>query len=340
MRFSVVLSLLFALLVVACGDDDNQAIAPTATSEPEATATVEPTSEIERPDPETLIPSGAVLDQTLDVSLDGSDTGQLVIISHTASAEGETAPEECPDNTVLGGAPSPCLFRVEIFAYDAAGWTSAYLEDDAGGEEAGPGGKKHSPSLTQGVQAQSFALDDEREALVVTRTNCGASNCPVERHQVFTMTDGEVTIGYETFDAGLELGPDTATFDLGAYAEFSGGCCPNGRLLQTVGLDPETDGVRVIDADLSLFCTEGELLSPESLGPNVVSVRCSENTPASGFETTPDTVVEPASVGGVSGLQEGDRVSIEYVVKECPDSLLDCESSITPVATTITVLSP
>jgi len=175
---------------------------------------------------------------------------------------------------------------------------------------------------------------------VLTRVNCASSHCPVELQRVLTMSAGQVTVAYEAFLASLELGPASATFDGPAYAEFSAGCCPNGRLVQTVGLDTETDRVGVIDAQLAL-CTEGTFQRVPSLGEHVVAVRCAEGERGAAFQTTDQTAVEPATVGGITGLQDGDRVRVEFIVKECPDSLLDCDPSkngVTPVATKITVL--
>lgn len=332
MRYVIVFIPLLALLALACGGGGETQ--PKAT-QPAATATGP--AGVERPDPQTLIPVDYVLDQTLELSLDGSEEGQLVIISHTAWILGETTPDECPDNTVLGGAPSPCAFRVEVLAYDAAtGWTSRYLQDDGTGEKPGAAG------INQALQARSFELDASgRAALVLTYSICAASNCVVEQHSVLTMTAGEVEIVYGAFEASLELGPTSAEFRVLAYAEFSPGCCPNSLLLQTVGLDPETGQVSVIDAELSLFCAEGAFLPFSEEQPQIVTVRCSEDEPATGYETTDETVLEPATVGGVDGLQEGDRISVEYFIKECPESLRDCDAfSVTPVATKITVLSP
>ena len=328
MRYAILIFPLIALLAFAC-DDDEGGGAPTGTP---ATPTAA-TPEVERPNPETLVPAGAGLDQALEVSLDGSAAGQLVVISHIARIGGTPAPDECPDNSVLSGDPSPCAFRVEIFSQDGAGgWSSRYLEDDASGEKPGSG-------TTQAVEARSFRLDaDGRVALVLTRVSCYASNCPVEAHQVLTMKDGEIVKVYEASEALLELGPSSATFSSPAYAEFSGGCCPNGRLVQTVGLDAASGEVKALDADLKL-CTEGPfVMMPEPA--NRVSLRCNEDSPTTGYLLSEATAFEPAEVGGLSGIQDGDRIRVEYTVKECPDSLLDCEpGSITPLATKVTVLA-
>jgi hypothetical protein len=162
------------------------------------------------------------------------------------------------------------------------------------------------------------------------------------------MEDGEVKVVYRAGGrgTGVELGPATATFIIPAHPQaplFAGLCCPNGEIIQTVGFDHESGEVRVIEAELSV-CTEGTFTVMPSQPPNTLFVRCAEGEPQNetGYETTDATVVEPATVGGVNGLQEGDRITVEFMVKECPDSLLDCESplSLTPVVTKITVLSP
>lgn len=337
MRYSLILSALIALVALACGGGEKAPQAPTATPTTAAT-------EVQMPEPQSLIPDGYVLDQTFEVSLDGTDTGQIVVLSHTVAKDkigqpvAATVPAECPDNSVLGGRPSPCAFRVEIFAYDlASGWASRYLEDDTQGGQP-------SAAFTQAIEARSWRLDvGGREALILTRVSCFAAHCPVELHEVLTMPDSDVAVAYQAYQASLELGPTSATFNIAAYAEFSGGCCPNGRLIHTVGLDPATGEVGVIDAELELFCTEGTFRPFSDMQPDVLYVRCTEDRPASGFEVTDETVVEPASFGSISGLQEGDRVSVEFIIKECPDSLLDCDpstNSVTPVATKITVLNP
>jgi hypothetical protein len=333
-RGGIYLLLLSTVLVLAAACGSGKHKSPAATATPE-------TSGVERPDPQTLLPDGYRLDETHELSLDGSATGQIVVISHTARDASVTLPETCPDNSVLVGGLSPCVFRAEIFSYDAAGgWSSVYLEDDSEGE-------KGSPGIQQLLLARSFSLESGgRQALVLTSIGCAASSCPFERHSIFTMRAGNVTLAYTAFKATMQLEATSAVFTMGAYARFSAGCCPNGRLEQTVSLDPATGELAVTDAQFNP-CTDGTLvLQPDQ--PELVYVRCAhpsdpEYDPSRGFtgyEANAATVVEPAAVGGVAGLRDGDQVEVTFVIDECPDALTACNpdnTSITPRATRIVV---
>ena len=355
---------LAALLLAACGGgkaeptpSPSPAVAqPSPTPEPRSEPTVEPTPTVEKPDLLTLMPAAHVLDQSLDVSLDGSETGQIVVISHTIRIDKQgqravaTVPEECPDNTVLLGDPSPCAFRVEVFTYDpASGWTSKFLQD---GDDPVSEGGYVLPGITQGVQARAFATgEDGLQGLLVTYVKCTASNCPVEHHLVLAMKDSVITEVYNAFKASVQIEGNSATFSMPFYAQGAllyGACCPNGRLIQTVAINPESRDIGIIAAELDI-CTEGNIITAPVEPPNLLFVRCLDpDDPAyspprhvGGFETTEQTVVEPTAVGELQGLAEGDRVRVEFTVKECPQSLLDCSpDSITLVATKITRLAP
>ncbi len=258
-KLLLVLPFLIALLT-ACGgggeDESTPSHSPTVaqpsptpqpTTEPTPTLTAVPTPAVEKPDPQTLVPAGYVLDQSLEVSLDGSQPSHIVVFSHTVAKDktgqpaAATVPDQCPDNDVLLGSPSPCAFRVEIFAYDPASmWTSIFLEED-----------DNAAGLQQGVQAHAFnAGTGDRQALVLTSVNCAADSCPFERHLVLTMKDGDVTKVYDAFKAGLQLGPTTATFNEPEYAVDDPLCCPSARRITTIGLDPNTGEVGVIDVQI------------------------------------------------------------------------------------------
>ncbi len=360
MRYAILLVPLLALLAACAGGGEEPQPTPTpspaaARPSPTPEPTAEPTpSPIPKPDPQTLLQPGYVLDQALEVNLDGSETGQIVVISHTVreDAAGQpvvsAVPEECPDSTVLGGEPSPCVFRVEIFTYDAAsGWTSKFLQEGGDPKHGGlfPAG------ITQAVEVTAFGPGvTGPQAVVVTYTNCGGSNCPVQGHRVLAMRDGAVAEVYGAFDSSVEIGGNSAAFAMAFYAKgalFAGLSGPNGILVQTVEIDPQTGDVGLAAARLDI-CAEGDVITAPMKPPNPLFVRCLDpNDPTyspprhvGGFETTNQTVVEPAAVG-LSGLKEGDHVKVDYTIKECPQSLLDCSpDSITPVATKITVMSP
>jgi hypothetical protein len=63
---------------------------------------------------------------------------------------------------------------------------------------------------------------------------------------------------------------------------------------------------------------------------NAVVLSCDPH-PGSVYRATPDTVVEPG-VGGVEGLNEGDRLRVEYSE--------ECEEGCALIATRITVVTP
>jgi len=352
------------LAVSGDGDRREEVIARTATPSPAVetptrsprrTATASPTLEADRPALESLLQPGYVLDQALDVNLDGSETGQIVVISHTVRKDKTglpataAVPEECPDNSVLRGDLSPCAFRMEIFGYDSAsGWLSRYVEGDGDPKQ----GARFADGITQAVEVTAFGPSiDGPQALVLTYANCGASNCPVQGHLVLVMKDGAIAAVYAAFDSSVQIEGNSAAFALPFYAQgplSSGLCCPNGILVQTVEIDPQSRDSGVVAAELDV-CAEGTIITAPAEPQKVLFVRCLDpNDPAyspprhvGGFETTEQTVVEPATVSGLQGLAEGDRVRVEYTVKECPQSLLDCSpGSITPIASKITVLNP
>ncbi|MCH8346031.1 MAG: hypothetical protein IIC87_03760 [Chloroflexi bacterium] len=260
------------VLVSACngGVDEPQstpsltAAQPSPTPEPTPEPTVEPTPTVEKPDPQTLVPAGYVLDQVLEASLDGSELGQIVVISHTVRAIAEsgdptatTVPpsEGCPTDPFLDFDPSACVFRAEVFTYDlASGWISRYVtpelpeptEEREKGDVLG-----YRAGIQSLPEATSFKLEDDREALVLTFHYCtGVSSGCGSLHEVLTMKDGEVEVVHSTFQAGLQLGPTTATFNEPEYAVDDPLCCPSARRIRTIGLDPNTGEVGVIDVQI------------------------------------------------------------------------------------------
>ncbi len=231
---------------------------------PEPTPEPTPTTAVEKPDPQTLLEPGYVLDDSLEVSLDSSELGQIVVISHTVRAIAEsgdptatTVPpsEGCPTDPFLDFDPSACVFRAEVFTYDlASGWISRYVtpelpeptEEREKGDVLG-----HRAGIQSLPEAASFKLEDDREALVLTFHYCtGVGSGCGSLHEVLTMKDGEVEVVHSTFQAGLQLGPTTATFNEPEYAVDDPLCCPSARRIRTIGLDPNTGEVGVIDVQI------------------------------------------------------------------------------------------
>ncbi len=366
MRILTIVITLAALLALACGggggaQPTSRPIALLATSTPPSTATLTPEPAVERPDPESLLLPGYVLDQSLEVSLDGADPGQIVVISHTtrqvylcsdqafatfgkspgvdceSSPPVVVAPEgDCPTSVGLEVDASACVYRVEIFAYDAAsGWTSRPITGVDFSRTEGTG-------IQLGIEVRSFSLDADREAVILSPDACtGVGSGCGARHVVLAMKDGSVEAVYFGWRGQVDIGDTSATF---LFPVFLGPdsvplCCPNGRQRDKVGLDPETDEVAVIESEL-IVCTEGTLSRSESL-PNSLGITCGAEAamPGSTFAIADTAVVEPATLGGVDALRDGDRVTIEYRVEECPQGQ-SCGWTRQLVATKITVVNP
>ena len=359
----LVLAMLVALLAAACGGGGSAQSTPrpvvslATSTAPPPTATATPEPAVEHPDPGSLLLPGYVLDQSLEISLDGADPSQLVVISHTTrqvylcsdqafATFGKSpgvdcedpppvvAPEgDCPTSIGLEYDASACVYRVEIFAYDAAsGWTSRPITGAQFSNTEGTG-------IQLGIEMRSFSLDAYREAVILTSDACTGvgSGCGVS-HVVLAMNDGSVEAVYFAGRGQVDVGDTSATFLYPVYLGDVPLCCPNGRQRDVVGLDPGTGEVAVIESEL-LVCTEGTLRRFESL-PNSVGVACDAEAPVPGstFAIADTTVVEPATLGGVDALRDGDRVTIEYRVEECPQGQ-SCGWSRQLVATKITVVS-
>jgi len=328
-----------------------------------ATAVPTPTA-ITKPDTQTLLRPGYVLDQSLEVNLDGSETGQIVVISHTTRQvlvcsgqalnpkTGDPLPSPvggCDDATLAaiparGNCPtdpseefdaSACTYRLEVFSFDqAAGWGAEFVS------------YQHRGGIQGGMDVVAFQLGESRQGLVLTADYCTGvgSGCGTQL-EVLAVRDGEVTRVYNAWKAGATAEGDSVVVSEPVYADSPlnmGFCCPYARLQTTIGLDSQTGKVMLIGRELPL-CTEGSFVKFSGQAAETVFVRCGGDAPGNqaGYVTTDQTVVQPASVGGVVGLGEDHRIKVEYTIKECPQSLLDCSPDImTPVATKITVLNP
>jgi hypothetical protein len=202
------------------------------------------------------------------------------------------------------------------------------------------------------MDVSAFELDEDRQALVLAADYCTGvgSGCGTYL-EVLAVKDGEVSRVYDAWKAAATVVGNSVVFSEPFYSDgplFSGLCCPNGILRITIGLDADSGAVAIIGRELPI-CVDGTMITAPAEPPHLLVVRClSPDDPAyspplhvGGFETTAQTLIEPAAVGGLQGVAEGDHVRVEYSVKECPSSLLDCSpDSITPVATKITVLNP
>ena len=352
-RYAILLVPLLALFALACnGGGEAQ---PTATAEPDATATTlspSPTPAVQRPDPASLLSPGYVLDQALEVSLDGSEVGQIAILSHTVRevlATGDPASasvparEDCPTLPEQEFDPGACVFRAEVFTYDpGSAWTRKFLSPEpapGSGETEKDVPYGHRGGIQGMSDAQTFALDTRGEALVLTFSYCtGIGSGCGDYHEVVSMQRGEFEIAYSAWKAQLTIRPMSAIFDNPAYFNDEPFCCPGGRYLDTLGLDSATAEVAVIESQL-LLCTEGAYVPIDVPPPGELAVRCDTGVPGTTYQISDETVFEPASLDGLQGLREGDRVRIEYVIDQCPEGVFDCFWQLL-AATKVTALDP
>jgi hypothetical protein len=238
LRYGLLVLLLASALAYSCGSANKE-------QPPLPTITPQSGTPAAAPDAQTLVQPGYVVDQTLPLSLDGSPSGQIVVISHAAAprSDGQTptgqAPQTCPTNETLQGAPSPCAFRIEVFGYDpASGWTSNYLLQQTQSGGAG---------MAQSVAAQTFAAGSGIDGLIVTFVLCADQACPVDQHIVYGMRDGQVVTIFNSRDSTVRIEGQTAIIDERTYKAGEQACCPSGRQIATIGLNPATGTLDVLD---------------------------------------------------------------------------------------------
>lgn len=215
----------------------------TATASPAPVATVEPTPEVDRPDPQSLLKPGYALDQSLDVNMDGSETGQIVVVSHTVRKDKDgnplvnALPEVCAPDPVNG---SPCAFRIEVFAYDQpSGWMSRYVDDHAN-QFAG---------AEQDLSIASFILSNgNRQALIVTSDRAtGIGSGTGLGQTILSMERDEIRVVYASdLKATVQVDTGVAVITEPHFAETDPFCCPSGHRITRVGLDAATGEVRVL----------------------------------------------------------------------------------------------
>ena len=338
------------LIAVGCTDGGPSALAPPATPGTRASPTAQapPTEAIERPAPGSLLEPGYVLDQALDVSLDGSDAGQIVVLSHTVaeilqSGNPDVAAvpprDGCPTAPGAEVEPFACVFRAEVFAYDpASGWARTFVSPPPP-QPAGPAPKGVAYGHRGGIQgmedARTFDLDPARQALVLTFSYCtGVGSGCGSYHEVVAARGGQIEVVYTAWQAGLTLEPDSASFNNPAFFNDDPFCCPSGRSIATVALDPATGDVGVVASEL-FVCTDGTFI-PVEFPPNLFALRCDEDVPSTRYQVTAATAYE--GVAGLAALRDGDRIRVEYVVEQCLEGQ-DC-SWPRLIATKVMTVSP
>ncbi|MCH8813756.1 MAG: hypothetical protein IH957_01480 [Chloroflexi bacterium] len=347
-----------AATVVACnGADGEPNPAPTSiespipspTGEPGATSP-EPTELVQKPAASSLLPLGYVLDEVLDVSLDGSEVGQIVILSHTVRRVAETGDpsaaavprkEGCTDPSLDEMDPSACIFRAEVFGYEAvSGWSSRFITPELPDPE--PEREKgvalgHRGGVQSPTDATSFKVEDGRDVLVLTFHYCtGIGSGCGSIYEVVTMPGDEVKSVYSAWKAQITFETSSVTFGNPVIFRHDGFCCPSGLQIDTLALDPATGELGVIESRLEV-CAEGTLAhNPAELFPdNLLGLSCDSGRGVL-FETTAETVVEPT--GDVDSLRQGQNVRVEYNIKDCSPGGADCFGK-TLTATKITLLN-
>ena len=353
MRLAGLLVPVLALVAAAAcgGGDEEEAVLPTSSpsvtgASPAAQRTLTASPQVSKPDPQALLRPGFVLDQSVEVSLDGSAAGQIVVISHTTepalrtkdpSAASVPPKGQCTSDPIQEGGSSACLFQAEVFVLDAAsGWTSVFVTPDYASRLAAS--EKSIGGHRGGIQGlgedATFPLGDGREAFILDIGYCtGAGSGCGSYHEVLTMRDGEVKVSYRAWKATFEVEGTSATFSIPAEFRDEALCCPSGRRIETLALDTSTGELGVIESRL-LVCSEGTLAQrpAEAYPVNSIALSCEGQYPRSAYRATSETAFEPAGVGGLDGLAAGDRVRVAY--RE------DCEADLgcALVATKVTVL--
>jgi hypothetical protein len=184
-------------------------------------------------------------------------------------------------------------------------------------------------------------VGNDRQALVLSFHYCvGVGSGCGDLHEVLAMRNGAIEVVYGAWKAQLTLGLTSATFRNPAYFGADPFCCPSGWQVETLSLDPGTGDLGVIRSEL-VVCTDGTL-TLQALGTDVIALTCGPEAaiPGSTYRTTEETAVLPATIGGLSGLRDGDRVIVEYSVQQCSDGDIYCWSPSALVATKITVRDP
>lgn len=191
------------------------------------------------PSPESLVRDGARLVDLVSGDLDGDGVREIVIASVS------TATDEL-------GLSTPYL---EVFDVRDGRWARVF---DATGDA--PPGSRAPPEMlapsdqgfvSQSVQALElvdFAGDGEPE-IVVGIANLGATAGPLEVWVVSMAGDSAATWFYEASARGGELGVegDRLRFEFGVYRKGDPGCCPSLRAVQTIGWNPATEGIEVLE---------------------------------------------------------------------------------------------
>ena len=195
------------------------------------------------PPPAQLVREGArpVIDRRGD--LDGDGTPEVVLVSLS----------EDPQSF---GLPTPYL---EVFAYRDGAWRRVFdaTTNAPAGEgtpvtmlEASMEGFASGQTVDE-VELVDLAGDGSKE-LVVVVTNLGATAGPLDLWVVSMSSADQLRAEYylRTDRGGqVTIAEGRVVIEFGVYRRNDPGCCPSTIETRTIGYDPATDGIGVLERD-------------------------------------------------------------------------------------------
>ena len=195
------------------------------------------------PPAEQLVREGARPVTVRKGDLDGDGVREMAV----ASVSAET-------NTF--GLPTPYL---EVFAYRDGEWRRIF---DASGHA--PPGEGTPPAMLEEADA-GFAVGQSVEVMeivdlahdgaaeiVVAVSNVGATSGPLELWIVELAASGGLeTVFYERTERGgrVAVSGDRVVMEFGVYRKGDPGCCPSSIEVQTIGFDPGTATIGILERE-------------------------------------------------------------------------------------------
>lgn len=196
----------------------------------------------EPPPPVELVREGARPSVVKRGDLDGDGTPELVVASISSSP-----------NTF--GLPTPYL---EVFAETEEGWRRIF--DASGNAPAGEGAPSSMLVPADDELAVGQAVEvldvvdlagDGSSELVAAISNIGATAGPLELW-IASMSRGDLTTEYymRTDRGGkVAVTGDRVAIEFGVYRKRDPGCCPSSFEVRSIGYDPETGSISVLERE-------------------------------------------------------------------------------------------
>lgn len=193
-----------------------------------------------QPTPGSLVREGAYPVAVHAGDLDGDGFGELVIASVSE------APNEL-------GLPTPYL---EVFDVNDGRWARAFDATghappgaDAPGEMLVSGDEGFVSQSVQSLELVDFAVDGRPE-IVVGIANAGATAGPLELWILSMSGDGVLTTEFYVATArggDVEIEGDRLRLEFAVYRKRDPGCCPSLTATQTIGWNPVTGRIEVLE---------------------------------------------------------------------------------------------